>query len=235
MSRTLYDLAAADPNLRFSPYCWRTKLALAHKNLAYETVPWRFTDKDVIAFSGQGQVPVLVDDGTVVYDSQSIAEYLETHYPNAASLFGDALSQALTRFVKDWVETVLHPAIVKIVLPDIFKIIDDKDKAYFRTVREARFGMTIEAMEAAREGFMPGLLSALAPLRTTLATQSFLAGATPAYADHIVFGALQWARTTSSTVLLEPEDAISLWMERLLSHYGLRNQPSASPVERTMA
>ena len=39
----LYDLAAAEDDRRFSPYCWRTKMALKHKGLEFETVPWRFT------------------------------------------------------------------------------------------------------------------------------------------------------------------------------------------------
>ena len=68
MARTLYDLAAADDKRRFSPYCWRIKMALAHKELEVETVPWRFTEKDVIAFSGQRRVPVLVDGDKVVAD-----------------------------------------------------------------------------------------------------------------------------------------------------------------------
>ena len=221
MSRTLYDLAAADPALRFSPYCWRAKLALAHKNLAFETVPWRFTDKEVIAFSGQGQVPVLVDNGTVVHDSQGIADYLEATYPQAPSLFGDAASRALTGFVKRWTEDVLHPAIVKIVLPDIFGLLDPKDQAYFRQSREARFGKTIEAMAAARESAIPAFQAILTPLRGTLKVQNFLAGAAPAYADYIVFGALQWARTTSSTVLLAPDDPIGLWMGAVAARLGL--------------
>ena len=119
MKRILYELPAADENLRFSPYCWRVKLALAHKNLNFETVPWRFTEKDAIVFSGQGKVPVLVDGQTVVADSQAIAEYLETAYPNEASLFGDAPARALTQFIKAWTEDVLHPAIARIVLPDL--------------------------------------------------------------------------------------------------------------------
>ena len=41
MTFRLYDLAGADPDRRFSPYCWRTRLALAHKELPVETVPWR--------------------------------------------------------------------------------------------------------------------------------------------------------------------------------------------------
>ena len=61
MAIKLYDLAGAEPDRRFSPYCWRTRMALAHKGLEVETIPWRFTEKDAIAFSGQGRVPVLID------------------------------------------------------------------------------------------------------------------------------------------------------------------------------
>jgi hypothetical protein len=31
MSITLYDLASAEADRRFSPFCWRTHMALAHK------------------------------------------------------------------------------------------------------------------------------------------------------------------------------------------------------------
>ena len=58
-NRVLYDLAGAEDDRRFSPYCWRSKMALAHKGLEVKTVPWRFTDKEAIRFSGQGRVPVL--------------------------------------------------------------------------------------------------------------------------------------------------------------------------------
>jgi hypothetical protein len=70
----MHDLAGADPALRFSPYCWRTRLALAHKGMAVQTIAWRFTEKDALAFSGQGRVPVIRDGDRVVYDSWAIAE-----------------------------------------------------------------------------------------------------------------------------------------------------------------
>lgn len=60
MSLKLYDLAGAQPERRFSPYCWRIRMALAHKGLEAEVIPWRFSDKAVLAPSGQGKVPVLV-------------------------------------------------------------------------------------------------------------------------------------------------------------------------------
>ena len=40
MAIKLYDLAGAEDDRRFSPYCWRTKMALKHKGLEFETAPW---------------------------------------------------------------------------------------------------------------------------------------------------------------------------------------------------
>jgi glutathione S-transferase len=49
-----------------------------------------------------------------------------------------------------------------------------------------------------------------------LAEQPFLAGASPAYADHIVMGSFMWARATSPFPLLEADDPIFAWRERML-------------------
>ncbi|HYP62768.1 MAG TPA: glutathione S-transferase family protein [Acidocella sp.] len=221
MTRLLYDLAGADPDLRFSPFCWRTKLALAHKNLDYETVPWRFTDQDAIAFSGQNKVPVLVDGGQVVSDSQDIADYLEETYAHEPPLYGEAPARALTGFVKAWAETVLQPALMRVLAPDIFARLDERDQDYFRTTREARLGCTLEELAARREEFVAAFQAALAPLLALLNEQDFLSGDAPGYADHIVFGALQWAKLMSSTPLIAEDSLISVWMAAVLETYGL--------------
>ena len=218
--RKLYDLAGADPALRFSPFCWRIKLALAHKGLDFETIPWRFTEKDVIGFSGQKLVPVLVDGERVVSDSQAIAEYLEETYPEAPSLFGDSPSRALIQFVRRWTDGALHVALASILMPDIYRVIHPGDQGYFRESREQRFGITLEALAARREQNVAALQAVLNPLRFTLKGQAFLAGEKPLYADHLVFGALQWARKTSSTPLLQADDPINDWMERVLNFYA---------------
>jgi len=100
MSITLYDLAGADEHRRFSPYCWRTKMALAHKGLGFTTVPWRYADKAVIAAFGSDRVPVIVDNGRPVKDSWTIANYLEDTYPDQPSLFGGNGGRAAARFVR---------------------------------------------------------------------------------------------------------------------------------------
>jgi hypothetical protein len=52
----LYELAGANADLRFSPYCWRSRLALPHEGLDFETIFWRLTEKEAVAaFSGQGR------------------------------------------------------------------------------------------------------------------------------------------------------------------------------------
>jgi len=229
MSRKLYDLAGADPNLRFSPYCWRTKFALAHKGLAVETIPWRFTEKNVIAFSGSERVPVLLDGDKTVPDSWAIACYLEDAYPDRPSLFGGAAARAPTRFLNNWADTVLNPGIIRFVLGDIFRVIDAKDRDYFRTTREQRFGTTIEAFCAAPEKDLPAFRHSLAPLRTTLAAQPYLAGERPAYADYIVLGSFQWPRCISTFALVEPDDPIAAWRERMLDAFdGLARKAKAA-------
>src|ERR1700751_2070251 len=98
MALTLYDLAGADPTRRFSPYCWRIRMALAHKELSVETIPWRFTEKDAITDSGQSRVPVLVDGERWLADSWLIANYLEDNYPDRPSLFGGEAGRGLSFF-----------------------------------------------------------------------------------------------------------------------------------------
>ena len=94
MAITLYDLAGVEADRRFSPFCWRTRMALAHKGLEVETVPWRFTEKDRLPQPNGGRVPVIVDGGQVVHDSSAISEHLENRYPDRPSLFGSEIGRA---------------------------------------------------------------------------------------------------------------------------------------------
>ncbi|MPZ09672.1 MAG: glutathione S-transferase family protein [Kiloniellaceae bacterium] len=215
----MYDLAAADPLLRFSPYCWRTKMALTHKVLAVETVPWRFTEKQAIAFSGQGRVPVLVDGEKVIHDSWEIACYLEDAYPDRPALFGSVDARGGALFIKRWAEGQLHPALVRLIIADIVKILHADDLGYFRESREAALGATLEDYSAAKAENLKHLHAVLTPLRLTVKDVAFLGGDEPAYADYIVFGALQWARCASPQNLLDDDDPVAAWFGRLLDLY----------------
>jgi glutathione S-transferase len=231
MTRVLYELLGADDR-RFSPFCWRARMALAHKGVAVDYEPCGFTEKDKFAFADSKTVPVLVDGDKTVADSWAIAEYLEAAYPDAPSLFGGAAGQALARFVSHWCDAVLHPAVFRVVVADLFEVVRPVDQAYFRQSREKRLGMTLEAARAKRGDWAPRLTSALAPLRAHLGERDFVCGAAPAYADYIVFGAFQWARCASAYPVLAEEPAIAAWRARMLDlHDALaRSVPALDAV-----
>lgn len=221
MAITMYDLAGVEADRRFSPFCWRTKMALAHKGLEVETVPWRFTEKDQLPTPNDGRVPVIVDGGKVVHDSPVIADYLEDKYADRPSLFYGAAARGLSKFVQNWTETILQPELIRLLVLDIWKHIGPKDQEYFRQSREARFGgATLEDVVKDREARLPGFRASLDPLRRTVGRQPFLCGDAPAYADYIVFGAFQWARAISDFELVTAEDAVFAWRGRMLDLYG---------------
>jgi len=215
---TLYELAGADAERRFSPYCWRIRMALLHKGLEFSSVPWRFTEKQAIAFAGSEKVPVLTDGDRTVHDSPKIAAYLEAAYPDRPSLFGGA--EALSRFLVDWTDLVLQPGLFRMVVVDIPPLLAPEDVDYFCSSREARVGMKLDQFCADREKKLVEFRASLAPLRRTLGAQPFLHGEAPAWADYVVFGGFQWSRCVSPLKLLEADDPIHGWRERMLDLFG---------------
>jgi glutathione S-transferase len=228
MSIIMHDLAGADPGLRFSPYCWRTRFALAHKGMPVETIPWRFTEKDAIAFSGQTRVPVIRDGDRVVSDSWAIAEYLEETCPMPA-LFGGAIGRAHALFINSWADSVLLGGIARFIVRDLLDVIDPRDRAYFRTSREARFGVTLEQVQAGREDRLATFRESLLPIRLVLRKQEWLGGASPSYADHIIAGTLMWPRCASRFALLADDDPVAVWFGRMLDQYGGLGRGAKTP------
>jgi len=220
MAITMYDLAGTEANRRFSPFCWRARMALAHKRLEVETIPWRFTEKDKLPSPNDGRVPVIIDGDRVVHDSSAIADYLEERYSDRPSLFHGGATKGLSKFVQNWTETVLQVGLVRLVVLDIWKHIGPADQAYFRQSREARFGATLEDVVKDREAHLPAFRGSLDPLRRTVERQDFVCGAAPAYADYVVFGAFQWARSISDFELLAADDAVYAWRGRMLDLFG---------------
>ncbi|MGO8755223.1 MAG: glutathione S-transferase family protein [Gallionellaceae bacterium] len=220
MTIILYDLSGAEDERRFSPNCWRIKMALAHKGLEFEAIPWRFAERDAIAFSGQGAVPVIVDGPRTVSDSWGIALYLDDAYPERPMLMDSEQARGAIFVFKHWCERNIHPAVFQAIVLDLFTHLHNKDKAYFRESREKRLGTTLEAYGSGRTGALAKLHKALDTVRPVLIEQPFIGGRSPSFADYILFGAFQWARVMSPIRLLEPDDPVYLWRERMLDIHG---------------
>jgi glutathione S-transferase len=91
----------------FSTNVERVSLALAHKGLDVE---WEDVDpadrSPVERVSGQPLVPVLVDDGRVVFDSTVILRYLENLQPEPALFPDDEARRAELEVFLDWFNRV---------------------------------------------------------------------------------------------------------------------------------
>jgi len=194
-------------------------MALAHKGLQSDRRPWRFTEKDRIAFSGQDKVPVLVDNERVISDSWHIAQYLDDQYPTTPQLLGDLAEHQRSEFINLWADHVLLPAIGRIIVLDILNCLAPIDKAYFRNSREKRFGTTLESVAADCQSNVEALQIVLTPLRKMLSEQDYLSGTSPRYGDYCVFGMFMWARCTSKIELVPRSDPIIRWRERLLDAF----------------
>ncbi|PMR70353.1 glutathione S-transferase N-terminal domain-containing protein [Halomonas heilongjiangensis] len=218
MARILYDLCGIDEGLRFSPYCWRVKYALAHKGLDVEARPWRFTDKEALAFAGHDKVPVLVDGDEVVTESYDILRYLDRAYPEAP-LLGEGVAEARARFFKHYAERSLAPAMMRTIIMDLLNAIHPGDRDYFRETREKRFGRALEEFHSPAKG-LAQLDAALEPLRGHLQESDYLDGDAPAAADYLVFGSFMWARCVSSADLVSNADPVYAWVERMLDQHG---------------
>ncbi len=226
----LYELSAK-ADRRFSPFCWKARMALAHKGLAFESVPVAFTDKQTIAFSGQDRVPVLIDGGETISDSWNIACHLENKYPQRPSLFGGDVGRSLTLFVDLWATRTMFPHLVQMVLCDVLQHLDEQDAAYVQQTREKQLGTTFDQMRAERGAHREPFSESLAAMRSQLKREPFLAGSRPAYADYTVFGCFQWARMISPYRVLDSGDPIYEWRGRMLELFdGLAASAPGYPL-----
>ncbi len=224
-----YELVGHDPSRPFSPHCWKSAMALAHKGLEFERVPVAFTGVPFVEGGLSKTVPVMRDGDRVIADSFDIALYLEETYPDRPTLFGGPGGQAAARFIERWSIGTIHGYLGAAALMDIHDSLAPADQAYFRESREKRFGKTLEQVPAAREAGLDAFRASLTPLRSMLGYQPFVGGSSPLFADYIVFGAFQWVRVTSPLQTLVKDDPIAEWFERCLDlHDGLGRKVEAA-------
>jgi glutathione S-transferase len=215
----MFDLAAGDPAIRFSPYCWRTKLALAHKGLAVETIAWRFSEVALLP-EGHRLVPTIIDGDKTLSDSFAIALYLEQSYPDRPSLFGGSGGEAHARLINAWADAVVQANMVRLIVHDIWSVLAPDDQTLFRKTREKRLGTSLEAAQEDREERVTLFRQSLQPARIALRTAPWLGGEAPSYADYILAGAFMWARSISHFETLAPDDTLHDWLGRVLALHG---------------
>lgn len=105
--RVLYDYFR-------SSACYRVRIALNLKGLAYDSVPVSLLDNaqrapEYLSKNPQGLVPALLDGEQLLTQSLAICEYLEETYPQPALLPNDAIGRARVRALALSIACDIHP------------------------------------------------------------------------------------------------------------------------------
>ncbi|KAG8954440.1 hypothetical protein FRC04_011767 [Tulasnella sp. 424] len=220
----LYDIKSKGPpgGMGWSPNVWKTRFVLNYKQIPYKTVWVSLPDIEptlkplgfdptpsVINGKEWFTLPVISDpspepggEPTLVVDSQVIAEYLDSKYPQRPILpEGTKAFQAM--FV-GWVRTNTLPHLIPLVAPQIVPILDDPGAEYYIRTREEMFGRKLTEMGIGEER-----AKSLAALEKVLATLDghislngggdFLMGSTPSFADFILCASFMWMKRAPTT------------------------------------
>jgi glutathione S-transferase len=228
MDRVLFELCGKDPAVRFSPFAWRIRLALARKGLPFRGEIIRYSDKTAIAPSGSNTIPVLKEGEAWIAESWAIARHLEEAYPDKPSLFGSG-GEGFSLFVQHWVGSSILPVMFRLVCTDIYKLFDGADAVYFYETRSKRIGQPLEETLKVRPANLEKLKAALTPARAVLKERPYLSGEVALYPDYILFGAFQWARLTSPLKLQKDEPEIAAWFKRIAAAYDAAVGPLEKP------
>ncbi|MFB0948872.1 MAG: maleylacetoacetate isomerase [Burkholderiaceae bacterium] len=105
--RVLYDYFR-------SSACYRVRIALNLKGLAYDSMPVSLLDNaqrapEYLSKNPQGLVPALLDGEQLLTQSLAICEYLEETYPQPALLPNDAIGRARVRALALSIACDIHP------------------------------------------------------------------------------------------------------------------------------
>lgn len=118
-----------------SPFAWRVWLALEHKKIPYEMKTISFSSGELekpefLAINPRHKVPVIVDDGFALYESNAIVEYLEEKYSSGERLFpADTKQRALVRRIIQETDLYLNPSMRLMIEEIFFKPQDQWDTA----------------------------------------------------------------------------------------------------------
>ena len=138
------------------PFCQKTRIVLAEKDLSYELVPVDLQAgeqkrPEFIKLNPFGKVPVLIDDEVIVYDSTIINEYLEDEYPHPQLMPSDSAARARVRTFEDYADNAFVP-LTGTIMRELRKPEAERDQEKLTTSRQqvARMLAVIDGSLAGR-------------------------------------------------------------------------------------
>jgi len=136
------------------PFCWKVRIALHELSVPYEVVRIHLgeTHPDVLRLNPNKTIPVLVIDDLVLWESNTILEYLEERF-GPRLLAGEPAARARARTLVDYADTIVGPALRGLVFEKRAK----PKAAWDRKViadSERRWRASLRYLETALDGRM---------------------------------------------------------------------------------
>lgn len=128
----MIEVHYAPPSL----YGRKVLAVLEEKGLDYEIKAMSFaagdhTKPEYTKLNPNGEIPTIIDDGMVIYESTAIIEYLNDEYPEPPLLPEDSFGRARVRMVEDYCDLHFYRALYGCLLKGKIqgKPLEDSDKA----------------------------------------------------------------------------------------------------------
>ncbi|MCB1228229.1 MAG: glutathione S-transferase family protein [Verrucomicrobiales bacterium] len=215
MSIQLYEMP-------FSPFCIPISRMLEAAGVEFERIDVPNWDRrPVIEITGGAyyQVPVLVHEGRVVFesaaDSQDVARYTDTTFCNGRFFPAgrDDEQAPLIQHFEDDLEGLTFKLTDVHYVPSIP---DLGDRVMVIRHKERKFGAgCVELWTREAESLRADLESKLAPLDARLKNPPFLLGEQPVYADFLLYGVLGNYTFNGWNALPAHLTALKAWRQRM--------------------
>lgn len=215
MSVSVYQLA-------HSPYCLPITRALDALAVPHEIHNISNADRSEVIRLTNGayyQVPVLVHDGQVVYESGTdtldVARYVDREFAGGR-LFPEE-HEGFQRLIIGHIEDDVEGITFRLVDPSYLAGIEDVvERTMIVRHKERKFGRgCVDAWAAQREELAGAAKALLEPYELALQRRPFLFGEAPIYADFALFGILGNLTYRGYNELPEGLTALAQWFTRI--------------------
>lgn len=215
LERTMIELY----QFEMSSYAEKVRFILDYKGLDYkkvEVIP-AIGQVEIFKLSGQRQVPVLKDDGTVVADSTAIAEYLDRKYSDKPIIPMDGKLRGQVMIMEQWADEIFginarkglltsmsqnpsfRSALLPNTTPDVLKNLVSSIPSFdFLGGLGAPMGMSADKIK-------DDIRQNLSWLCSILSEQPYLVGDGPTLADFTVASLSMYIKFPTGTYLSIPE------------------------------
>jgi glutathione S-transferase len=197
--------------------------------LSYDTKFFSFLEinttlHEIASGIPENLVPTIIHDGRIVQDSYEIAKYLDNQFPSPSLLHNQ---EGVHRYLTHYIESEISPLISKLVCLKVYAELDDENKKYYRTTREARFNTTLEHHVGNEENNFASLVEKIQIIDRMLMQFVWISGSQIGWADIVTASWLLFLETFQPQLhsqLLDKYPSIAAWQKKIQQYKTAYNQ-----------